>query len=175
MQISEELDKILSFAREEAMRTGCRSISPDHLFLGILRHSENLACDILKDLDADLAKLKAAVEDSIATDSIISFGQESEILLSRESRNALNLSIYEAMALNSDSTAALHLLIALTKCGKCRCSELLRSIEIDSGTISAYLRDHAGTETKKEEEPRNLKKPVKILGAICVKPSEIYS
>ena len=45
ISISNELNYIISYSREEAMRTGSYGIAPDHLFLGILRHKENAATD----------------------------------------------------------------------------------------------------------------------------------
>ena len=44
IKISDELNDIIRYARDEAMRTGSYGIGPDHLFLGILRHGENAAC-----------------------------------------------------------------------------------------------------------------------------------
>ena len=41
IRISEELNSIINYAREEAMRTGSYGIGPDHLFLGIIRHGDN--------------------------------------------------------------------------------------------------------------------------------------
>ena len=37
IQISDQLNGIIKYAREEAMRTGSYGIGPDHLFLGIIR------------------------------------------------------------------------------------------------------------------------------------------
>ena len=42
IKISRELNIIINFARDEAMRTGSYGISPDHLLLGIIRHREML-------------------------------------------------------------------------------------------------------------------------------------
>ena len=47
IRISEELNLILNFSREEAMRTGSYGIGPDHMMLGIIRHCDNQACEIL--------------------------------------------------------------------------------------------------------------------------------
>ena len=43
MKISDELNLIVRYAREEAMRTGSYGIGTDHLVLGILRHADNNA------------------------------------------------------------------------------------------------------------------------------------
>ena len=41
LQVSDELNLVIKYAREEAMRTGSYGIGPDHLFLGLIRQEEN--------------------------------------------------------------------------------------------------------------------------------------
>ena len=53
LQVSEELNLVIKYAREEAMRTGSYGIGPDHLFLGIIRHEENLAFKALQNLGVE--------------------------------------------------------------------------------------------------------------------------
>lgn len=43
MQISEELERILGYASEEALRTGRLEILPEHLLLAMLRREDNAA------------------------------------------------------------------------------------------------------------------------------------
>ena len=50
ISISDELNAIINYSRDEAMRTGSYGIAPDHLFLGIIRHGENTAADALRGL-----------------------------------------------------------------------------------------------------------------------------
>ena len=58
ISISDELNSIINYSREEAMRTGSYGIAPDHLFLGILRHRENSAADALIGTGVDIEELK---------------------------------------------------------------------------------------------------------------------
>ena len=58
ISISDELNSIINFSREEAMRTGSYGIAPDHLFLGILRHRENTAVDALRGAMIDIEEMK---------------------------------------------------------------------------------------------------------------------
>ena len=59
------LDKILEYAREEAVRTGWMSITPEHLVLGMIRHGDNEACRFLTDSGLSLARLKSMILDEI--------------------------------------------------------------------------------------------------------------
>ena len=58
IKISDELNSIIRYAREEAMRTGSYGIAPDHLFLGMVRHGENDACRVLVALGVDTADMR---------------------------------------------------------------------------------------------------------------------
>ena len=48
LQVSDDLNLVIKYAREEAMRTGSYGIGPDHLFLGLIRHEDNSAFKILQ-------------------------------------------------------------------------------------------------------------------------------
>ena len=63
ISISDELNSIINFSREEAMRTGSYGIAPDHLFLGIIRHRENTAADALRGLATDLDEMKQFISE----------------------------------------------------------------------------------------------------------------
>ena len=65
VSISDTLNAIVNYAREEAMRTGSYMIRTDHLFLGILRHEENLAAAHKRFLGIDLAELKDFIDSKI--------------------------------------------------------------------------------------------------------------
>ena len=62
MKISDELNLIVRYAREEAMRTGSYGIGTDHLVLGILRHADNNACRALRGLGADPEEMKQFID-----------------------------------------------------------------------------------------------------------------
>ena len=62
IQISDQLNGIIKYAREEAMRTGSYGIGPDHLFLGIIRHEDNNAFQVLQGLGVEPAELKTFID-----------------------------------------------------------------------------------------------------------------
>ncbi len=71
IKISDELNGIISYSREEAMRTGSYGIGPDHLFLGIIRHVDNRAYEILTALDVLPSELKKFIDTRIFTNEHI--------------------------------------------------------------------------------------------------------
>lgn len=115
IRLSDELNAILSYSREEALRTGNREIGPDHLLLGILRHGNNSACRILEDLGADLDKTKQYTDSMVETGTMIPFSEIESIMLSRTAHNLLSLTILETRKTDCFISSAVHMLLALTK------------------------------------------------------------
>ena len=115
IRISEELNLILNFSREEAMRTGSYGIGPDHMMLGIIRHGDNQACEILKELGLDLQEMKQFIDSKIFSDTHIPFSEIDRINFSRSAHNILSFSVLEATRLRCDEASAIHLLLALSR------------------------------------------------------------
>ena len=70
-QFSQRVKDILGYSKEEAIRLGNSHISPEHLFLGILRDGEGVAVEILLNQGIDLLVLKGSLEKSIRIESPI--------------------------------------------------------------------------------------------------------
>ena len=115
IRISEELNLILNFAREEAMRTGSYGIGPDHMMLGIIRHGDNQACEILKALELDLQELKQFVDSKIFSDTHIPFSELDRINFTRSAHNILSFTVLEATRLRWDEACAIHLLLSIAR------------------------------------------------------------
>ena len=113
IRISEELNSIINYAREEAMRTGSYGIGPDHLFLGIIRHGDNPACTVLRSLGADLESMKAFIDSRIFTNEQIPYSELENITFSRSSQNVLNITVLEAGRMKCREALTQHLLLAL--------------------------------------------------------------
>ena len=94
--ISDELNSIINFSREEAMRTGCYGIAPDHLFLGILRHRENAGCDALMGNGVDVNEMKQFIDSRIFTNEHIPYSDIDSVTFSRGAQNVLSFTILEA-------------------------------------------------------------------------------
>ncbi|MGC9332004.1 MAG: Clp protease N-terminal domain-containing protein, partial [Bacteroidales bacterium] len=65
VKLSRSVQNAISYSREEAIRLGNEYISPDHLLLGIIREGNNIALDILKNLDVKIDELKKRVENRV--------------------------------------------------------------------------------------------------------------
>ena len=126
LQLSNELNDILSYAREEAMRLGNYIISTDHLILGMIRHNENITIEALTSLGANMAQLKAHLEEAVMAKEPVPVEKENMITLSKGSENALKVMFLEARSLKVMKPDSSHLLLAIlraqdghaSKCGE---------------------------------------------------------
>ena len=137
--ISDELNSIINFSREEAMRTGCYGIAPDHLFLGILRHKENAGCDALMGCGVDVNEMKQFIDSRIFTNEHIPYSDIDSVTFSRGAQNVLSFTILEATKVRSASASSQHLLLALCREGSSYGSSYLHDLGIGYGVIYKYL------------------------------------
>ena len=113
IRISEELNRIIGYAREEAMRTGNYGISPDHLFLAIIRHRDNAAAEVLSGLGVDLEEMKRSIDERLWTNEPIPYSDAESITFSRGAHNVLSMTVLEATRQMSGVATPEHLLLAL--------------------------------------------------------------
>ena len=139
IKVSDELNGIITYAREEALRTGSYGIGPDHLFLGILRHEENNACNALKALEVDTAQLKKFIDSRVFTNEQIPYSELEHIQFSRGAQNVLSLTIMEATRVRSAEASSQHLLLALCRTTGSYGQAFLRSIGVDYGRILSWM------------------------------------
>ena len=158
LKVSDELNKIVSYAREEAMRTGSYGIGPDHLFLGIIRHEENTAFHTVQNLGIEPADLKAFIDQRIFTNETIPYEQLDRIAFSRQAQNVLSITVMEAARLKSPQARPEHLLLALCRTTESYGQSFLRAHGIDYGRLLAYMEDEGlflqpGQTQPRQEQP----------------------
>ena len=139
ISISDELNSIINYSREEAMRTGSYGIAPDHLFLGIIRHRENTAVDALRGVVIDIDEMKQFIDNHIFTNEHIPYSEIDKISFSRGVQNVLSFTILEATKLRSAQASSQHLLLALCRAGGSYGSTYLNDLGVDYGRIFRYL------------------------------------
>lgn len=167
ISISNELNSIISYSREEAMRTGSYGIAPDHLFLGMLRHKENSAADALRGVGTDTDELKQFIDSRIFTNENIPYSDLDKITFSRGTQNVLSFTILEATRLRSKEASSQHLLLALMKAGSSYGSSYLNDMGIDYGMLFRYMDrnsmlDRGNDEDKAEQEDDNASIHIRI-------------
>lgn len=141
IKISDELNSIIRYAREEAMRTGSYGIGPDHLFLGMMRHADNDACKVLAGLGVDMDAFKRFIDSHIFTNESIPYSESDKISFSRYAQNVLSITVMEASKMNAPEALSLHLLLALCRTTENYGQAYLRQHGVDYGRLLAYMRD----------------------------------
>ncbi|MBK3517694.1 ATP-dependent Clp protease ATP-binding subunit [Carboxylicivirga marina] len=140
LNFSPRIKDVISYSKEEAERLGNRYISPEHLMLGILREGEGAAIEILQRLDADVYRLKGALEDHLKENEAI---QSDNLPLLQSTERILKLVHLEAKALKSDRINTGHLLIALLKEKSSIIWEIMAEEDIHYRKVKDMLNEEA--------------------------------
>lgn len=147
LQLSNELNDILTYAKEEAIRLGNYTVSTDHLVLGILRHGENITVETLSNLGVNTAELKAYLEDAVRAKEPIPMDQENALSLSKGSENALKVMFLEARSLHTVKPDSIHLMLAIMRAQDGNAVQYLEEQNITYSKVK---------ETLQQEEQDNL-------------------
>ena len=161
LQVSGELNNIINYAREEAMRTGSYGIGTDHLYLGVIRDAENRAFTCLRGLGIDTEDMKQFIDQRIFTNETIPYSELDKISFSRQAQNVLSLTVMEASRMKSPQAGSEHLLLALTRMTESYGQVYLRQRGIDYGRLLSYMKEEemlkpgkSDPEGEEEEEAR---------------------
>ena len=154
IRISDDLNGIIKFAREEAMRTGSYGIGADHLFLGIIRHEDNNAYRTLAGVGIDPSDLKQYIDSRIFTNESIPYSELENITFSRLAQNVLSLTVMEATRMRSAEAEPHHLLLALLRSVDSFGQTYLRTRGIDYGRALAYMETAGMLDAKRPSEGR---------------------
>lgn len=138
-QFSQRVKDILGYSKEEAIRLGNSHISPEHLFLGILRDGEGTAVDIMLTQGIDLLRLKGSLEKSIKVESPVPVADHEVIPLLRSTERILKLVYLEAKSLKSSTIESEHLLLAILKDENSLVSRFLSEMDVDYFSVRNAL------------------------------------
>ena len=141
IRISDELNDIIRYARDEAMRTGSYGIGPDHLFLGLLRHGDNTAFKAIVGLGIDADNFKRFIDSHIFTNEPIPYSESDKISFTRYAQNVLSITVMEASKQGVSEANSLHLLLALCRTTENYGQAYLRQHGVDYGRLLSYMRD----------------------------------
>ncbi|MDI9357597.1 MAG: ATP-dependent Clp protease ATP-binding subunit [Phycisphaerales bacterium] len=116
-QFSEQLNVIIIYSREEAIRLGSSCIGVEHFVLGILKESNNNATVILKALQIDIDNLKEEIASHVDNKSVKK-NLPIDLLnipLTAEASKIISLSKLEAKHLKSNQIGVEHLMLGILR------------------------------------------------------------
>lgn len=164
LRISNELNHILTYAREEAMRTGSYTVECDHLMLGILRHGSNPACSILTRNGVILDELKNYLESMFFKSRSIPYSDEDKVSIGRSAENALNMTIVEANLASQSEMNSIHLLLGICRCAECYTLRHLSACGTDREKLTESAKTAGLLKADKSHEAARLTMIVSLMG-----------
>lgn len=114
-KFSNDMASVFNFSREEAERTECDNVSPEHLLLGMLRQNVSKATRLMSKIQPDLLSLKRHLEKVARERKVAVVPDKSSMELNRDATRLMRLSVLEARAQHSEEVDTEHLLKAMLK------------------------------------------------------------
>lgn len=128
-RFTDRVRKVMSYARQEAIRLHHDYIGTEHIILGIVKEGEGVAAVVLTNLGINLDDLRRAVENAVPA------GYETlvlgEVPLNQEAKSALNYAVDEARKMNHTYVGTEHLLLGLLREERGVACQVLQSLGID--------------------------------------------
>ena len=151
-RFSQKVRDVLTYSKEEAIRLGNSHISPEHLFLGLLRDGEGHAIDMLVNQGVDLVMLKGSLERSIRVEDPVIVSDNDILPLLKSTERVLKLVHLEARALKSEVIDTEHLLLAILKEENSFVTRYLAELSIDYQVIRSITE--TGSDLPRADFPR---------------------
>ena len=178
LQLSNELNEIISYSKEESMRMGSYSITTDHLIMGILRHQDNSAFETIMKFGVDYKILKEKIEKKLRVGDIVPFEQSDKINLSNGAERSLRLMYLEAKSMETEKPGPLHLLLAIMRGGDALSVDILKEYQVTYDSIKSTLKGQeifrplsSATFDDNVEKPRNTGSAIPPKSVKAQKPS----
>ena len=110
---SKGVQRVLKYAKEEAVRLGHSYVGSEHLLLGIIKDSNGKAANILTSIGCDVQEMKVMVEDMAKpSGGTMTLGH---LPLTRRAERILRTTFIEAQNYKEEIANQMHLLLALAR------------------------------------------------------------
>ncbi len=123
---TERVRKVLSMARQEAIRLQHDYVGTEHILLGLIREGEGVAAHVLGNLKVDLDQIHERVDESVRRGkATIALG---ELPYTNPAKKVLEFAMAEARELNHSYVGTEHLLLGLLRESKGIAAQVLNSL-----------------------------------------------
>ena len=138
---------ILNFSKEEASRLHCGSVSPLHLLLGIIRHTDNKASQLLAYYLPDgITALKSQLEMTARQHQVLISPTPADMNFDTQANRIMRLCKLEASLMKSESIEPIHVLLAILKANDNEASDILQRLDITYDKVQASPHPSKGGE-----------------------------
>ena len=129
---------ILNFSKEEASRLHCGSVSPLHLLLGIIRHTDNKASQLLAYYLPDgVAQLKSQLEMTARQHQVLISPTPADMNFDTQANRIMRLCKLEASLMKSETIEPIHVLLAILKANDNEASDILQRLDITYDKVNS--------------------------------------
>lgn len=154
-RFTERAKRVISFAREEAVRLMHNYIGTEHILLGLVRVGEGVAATVLTSLGLDLEELRRAVEESAPPGhTAITLG---EIPLNASARRAINFAFDEARKLGHNFVGTEHLLLGVLRENRGLAARILMRMGVDLDVVRVEVLKTLGRGSAEEERTQQVR------------------
>ena len=155
---SKGVQKILKYAKEEAVRLAHSYVGSEHLLLGIIKNVKGNAASILVAIGCDLEEMKSMIEESAKpSGGTMTLGH---LPLTRRAERVLRTTFSEAQSLEVELANQSHLLLALAREDDGLATEVLSAFSVDYELLSTFITSGP---TKKEKKSSGKKSSTPTL------------
>ncbi len=134
--LSPKVKEIISYSREEALRLKNDFIGTEHIMLGVMRDNENLAVEILNNLDVDLLEFREYLEEALTNNVDIVLSKNQSIPLTKQAERILRITVLEAKNDNSKWVEPKHLLMSILRNKENHCTNILNeNFKVDYDSV----------------------------------------
>ena len=139
-KFSPKVKRILSLSREEALQLGSDYIGTEHLLLGLVKDSDNLAVVVLDSLDVDFNDLTETIKESSknASKQQANFNI-GRLYLNQHAEKILKVSFLEAKSMGQDEISPELLILSMLKHGDNLGARVLEEYEVDYESFKSEL------------------------------------
>ena len=160
---TERTRKVLTMAREEAVRLHHEYVGTEHILLGLIREGEGVAATVLQNLNVEVDEVQQRIE-AVVTKGRAAQTTGPDLPYTSRAKKVLELSMQEARALHHSYVGTEHLLLGLLAEAKGIAAEVLRTHDVTLESARAEVLRILGTEPTAypATEPPPNEKPARI-------------
>src|SRR3569833_1012249 len=148
-RFTERARRVVFFAQEESARLGENYVGTEHLLLGLIRDSDNVAMQILDRIGVSAERIRADVERQVARGHG-HLGQEMEF--TPRSKRVVDLAYEEARSLRNNYIGTEHLLLGLIREGDGLAARVLTRMGADRERVMGEVMAIQSEPEKSTEE-----------------------
>lgn len=149
-RFTDRAKKVMSFARQEAMKFNHEYIGTEHILLGLVQEGSGVAANVLKNMSIDLEKIRHEVEKIVKTGpSMVTMGQ---LPFTPRAKKVLELSLEEASQLSHNYIGTEHLLLGLIRENEGIAAQVLMNLGIKLDEVREEVLEFLGASENNEDD-----------------------